>query len=83
MGVNRVGCVVQWYNVGPWPACFRCPALGLQLMGDHLCGLVGWLEFNVPFQHKYGYIREELMWVSHPLQVSQPGQLSLSSFRGR
>jgi len=19
--------------------------------------LVGWLEFNVPFQHKYGYIR--------------------------
>ena len=32
-----LGCVVQWYNVGPWPACFRCPALGLQLMGDHLC----------------------------------------------
>ena len=24
-----------------------------------------------------------LMWVSHPLQVSQLGQLSLSSFRGR
>ena len=23
------------------------------------------------------------MWVSHPLQVSQLGQLSLSSFRGR
>jgi len=22
--------------------------------------LVGWLEFNVPFQHKYGYIRDEL-----------------------
>jgi len=21
--------------------------------------LVGWLEFNVPFQHKYGYIRDE------------------------
>jgi len=20
---------------------------------------VGWLEFNVPFQHKYGYIRDE------------------------
>jgi len=19
----------------------------------------GWLEFNVPFQHKYGYIRDE------------------------
>jgi len=24
-----VGCAVQWYNVGPWPACFSCPALGL------------------------------------------------------
>jgi len=21
--------------------------------------LVGWLEFNVPFQHKYGYIRDD------------------------
>ena len=21
--------------------------------------LVGWLEFNVPFQHKHGYIRDE------------------------
>jgi len=21
--------------------------------------LVGWLEFNVPFQHKYGHIRDE------------------------
>jgi len=21
---------------------------------------VGWLEFNVPFQHKYAYIRDEL-----------------------
>jgi len=21
--------------------------------------LVGWLEFNVPFQHKYGYIRDK------------------------
>jgi len=21
--------------------------------------LVGWLEFNVPFQHKYSYIRDE------------------------
>jgi len=24
-----------------------------------LMRLVGWLEFNVPFQHKYGYIRDE------------------------
>jgi len=21
----------------------------------------GWLEFNVPFQHKYGYIRVEIV----------------------
>jgi len=21
--------------------------------------LVGWLEFNVPFEHKYGYIRDK------------------------
>jgi len=21
--------------------------------------LVGWLEFNISFQHKYGYIRDE------------------------
>jgi len=21
--------------------------------------MVGWLEFNVPFQHKYGYIGDE------------------------
>jgi len=29
---------------------------------------VGWLEFNVPFQHKYGYIRDENSGVeSYPL----------------
>jgi len=29
---------------------------------------VGWLEFNVPFQHKYGYIRDERSGVeSYPL----------------
>ena len=30
-----VGGVAQWYNVGLWPANFPCPALDLQLMGDH------------------------------------------------
>jgi len=25
----------------------------------HGGGLVGWLDFNVPFQHKYGYIRDD------------------------
>jgi len=28
--------------------------------------LVGWLEFNVPFQHKYGYIRDELNFGGDP-----------------
>jgi len=27
---------------------------------NFLNSLVGWLEFNVPFQHKYGYIRYDL-----------------------
>jgi len=28
----------------------------------------GWLEFNVPFQHKHGYIRDERSGVnSYPL----------------
>ena len=30
-----VGGVAQWQNVGLWPANFPCPALDLQLMGDH------------------------------------------------
>jgi len=30
-----VGGVAQWWNVGLWPANFPCPALDLQLMGDH------------------------------------------------
>ena len=30
-----VGGVTQWQNVGLWPAKFPCPALDLQLMGDH------------------------------------------------
>jgi len=30
--------------------------------------MVGWLEFNVPSQHKYGYIRDERSGVeSYPL----------------
>jgi len=32
---NTVGGVEQWYNVGLWPANFPCPALDLQMMGDH------------------------------------------------
>jgi len=30
--------------------------------------IIGWLEFNVRFQHKYGYIRDETPGVdSYPL----------------
>jgi len=25
----------------------------------HNSPVIGWLEFNVPFQHKYGYIRDD------------------------
>jgi len=32
---SPVGGVAQWQNVGLWPANFPCPALDLQLMGDH------------------------------------------------
>ena len=32
---TEVGGVAQWWNVGLWPANFPCPALDLQLMGDH------------------------------------------------
>jgi len=28
--------------------------------------LVGWLEFNVPFQHKYSYIRDKKVYSLRP-----------------
>jgi len=35
-------------------------------------GLVGWFEFNVPFQHKYGYITDESSGVeSYPYPVKE------------
>jgi len=52
---------------------------------------VGWLEFNIPFQHKYGYIRDETpaqpqgittlwpLFIVHPAEdrrLSQPGWLT-------
>ena len=46
----------------------RCPscrptnsvkALKANTVGWLVGWLVDWLEFNVPFQHKYGYIRDE------------------------
>ena len=36
--LTAVGCVAQRLNIGLWPANFPCPALDLQLTGNHLCG---------------------------------------------
>jgi len=34
--------------------------------------LAGWLQFNVPFQHKYGYIRDERSGMeSYPYPVKE------------
>jgi len=33
--------------------------------------LVGWLEFNVPFQHKYGYIRDDFTWLLSLLRLRE------------
>jgi len=33
-----------------------CPLIVIGLVGNNL---FGWLEFNVPFQHKYDYIRDD------------------------
>ena len=30
-------------------------------LNSNLTQMVGWLEFNVPSQHKYGYIRDEVV----------------------
>jgi len=32
--------------------------------------LVGWLEFNVPFQHKYGYIRDDHLALNNYLTAT-------------
>jgi len=42
--------------------------------------LVSWLEFNVPFQHKYGYIRDEAGWMKTTLSTEVdlgPGHILL------
>ena len=33
--------------------------------------VVGWLEFNVPFQHKYGYIRDEYEYLQKLITCEQ------------
>jgi len=32
--------------------------------------VIGWLEFNVPFQHKYGFIRDDLSAVIATVMIS-------------
>ena len=40
--------------------------------------MVGWLEFNVPFQHKYGYIRDD----AGSMQAGLAAAVSATSTRG-
>jgi len=39
--------------------CLRRAHTIRTLLGVTGAGRVGWLEFNVPFHHKYGHIRDE------------------------
>jgi len=32
--------------------------------------MVGWLEFNVPFQHKYGYNRDDHVSMESKIDIS-------------
>ena len=42
------------------------------------CGwLVGWLDFNVTFQHKSGYIRDEPAFCDRPTALTQEGRVRL------
>jgi len=51
MGVSDITCAILDIKI--------CTPIEAQLSILHTT-LVGWLEFNIPFQHKYGYIRDEL-----------------------
>jgi len=46
---------------------------------------VGWLvdEFNVPFQHKYGYIGDEIVQTQRMLCVKDINMSSITSFDTR
>jgi len=50
---------------------------GFLKVGCHSSTRVGWLEFNVPFQHKYGYIRDEIHppnSIKAPTGTTKPNQ---------
>ena len=42
--------------------------------------VVGWLEFNVPFQHKYGYTRHEEMSVNFTTIMPMPNDKGSSRY---
>jgi len=42
-----------------------CSTMQYMVLGT--TGLVGWLEFNVRFEHKYGYIRDDWNHKTQPL----------------
>jgi len=42
----------------------------VRCIGKGAVRLVGWLEFNIPFQHKYGYIIDEKLLLNHDVCVS-------------
>jgi len=53
----------------------------LKLLPDYPgCPGKGWLEFNVPFQHKYGYIRDDVL-EKRPLNGCQYLMIELSYWR--
>jgi len=44
----------------PCNVCYLYPPDSAFQTASWSVQLVGWLEFNVPFQHKYGYIKDEI-----------------------
>jgi len=47
------------YDSGTYSRVQFLRAVGHNVGSTTINWLVGWLEFNAPFQHKYGYIRDE------------------------
>ena len=68
-----VSSAIKHNNSATW--CHNNTIFVMQVSWLLLIGmsaLVGWLEFNVPFQHKYGYIRDERSGMeSYPYPVKE------------
>jgi len=78
MQVSIFGACPQWQGCG-WKGIWR--KNGRRGMTEMAAELVGWLEFNVPFQHKYGYIRDE--WHPAGWSVCLPLLSSLAPQKSR